>query len=274
MSRSPGYNSGKEGRTVKIRQLGSAVGGGEVRQHLTTFIIDDAVAIDAGALGLLSPVAQQKSIKHVLLSHSHIDHLATLPMFLDNVFAPGTECPAVYAGGDVWDALRRDVFNERLWPDLARIGSEEVRFFTETELHSETPIRIGGLTITPVAVNHTVPTLGFLIEDATTAVVIASDTGPTERIWELASQTPFREKLRAVYLECSFPNRLAWLAEKSMHLCPRQFAAEVAKISPAGAWQTIAVHLKAQVYDEIRAELASLAIPNFGFGGGDQTWVF
>lgn len=259
---------------MKIRHVGSAIGGQEIRQHLTTFLINDAVAIDAGSLGLLAPISDQRRVRHVLLSHSHIDHLATLPLFLDNVFQPGGDCPTIFAGRDVWQALRQDVFNERLWPDLSRIAAEESPFFTEVELDSEVPIMIQGLTITPVAVNHAVPTLGFLIEDAASAVVIASDTGPTARIWELARQRPFREKLRAVFLECSFPNRLQWLAEKSRHLCPQQFAAEIAKLATDGLFLTVAVHLKAPLFDEVQTELAALRLPNFTIGGHDQTWMF
>lgn len=257
---------------MKVRLVGSSIGPSEARQNLTTILINDQIAIDAGSLGLLAPVAVQQAVLHVLVSHSHIDHLATLPLFLDNVFEPDRACPVVYGNREVWQALHSDVFNERLWPDLARIAPGDSQFCQEVELHAEVPIAINGLTITPVPVDHTVPTLGFLIEDASTAVVVASDTCPTERLWELARRKPFRAKLRAVFLECSFPNRLAWLAEKSKHLCAQQFAAEIGKLGHDGSFRTVAVHLKTPLFDEVRSELLSLGLPNFEIGGRDQTW--
>ena len=257
---------------MRIRQLGSVLGTAESRQHLTTFLVNEAIAFDAGSLGLLAPLAQQRRVKRVFLSHSHIDHLATLPVFLDNVFQSGGECPAIYASRDVWDCLNDDVLNERLWPNLNRIATGESRFYTAAELESEVPVTADGLTITPVSVNHTVPTHGFLIEDERAAAVIASDTGPTERLWELARRPRFRQKLRVVFLECSFPSSYAWLADESRHLCPSLFAAEIAKLSPDGSFQTVAVHLKAALDEAIRAELETLALPNFVIGGQDQTW--
>ena len=257
---------------MRIRQLGSTIGSTDVRQYLTTYLINDSVAIDAGCLGLLSPVASQRSVKHLFLSHSHLDHLATLPTFLDNVFQSGDDCPTIYASRDVWDCLHRDMFNDRLWPDLARLGKEGIQFYHEAELSSEVPVSAGGLTITPVTVDHTVSTLGFLIEDEYSAVIIASDTGPTDRLWEVVENSPSRQKLRMVFLECSFPNDFEWLAEKSKHLCPKLFSIEIAKLSPTPPFQTVAVHLKAMLEESIRTELEALQIPNLQIGGQDATW--
>lgn len=259
---------------VKIQLVGSSIGTTATRQHLTTYVINDSVAIDAGCLGLMVPVTAQRSVRHVLLSHTHIDHLATLPLFLDNVFQPGGDCPQVHASGDVWSCLTTDVFNERLWPDLARVATEESSFYTPREMNSESPFAVAGLHITPVSVDHVVPTLGFLIEDDCSAIIIASDTGPTERIWELASQTPFRHKLRAVFLECSFPDSHEWLARKTAHLCPRLFAAEIAKLKPTPPFLTVAVHLKAGMHDAIVAELRQLSLPRFCLGEDGRVWDF
>lgn len=257
---------------MKIRQLPSSFETSEGSQHLTTYLINDCVAIDAGCLGFLAPVADQKQITNVLISHSHIDHVASLPLFLDNVFQPGYECPSIFASRDVWRSLTSDVFNERLWPDLSRIGDKENRFFEQRELTSEVPILVDDLTITPVLVNHVVPTVGFLIEDDHSSAVISSDTGPTERLWELGNRSSFREKLGAVFLECSFPNDHAWLAVESRHLCTASFATEIAKINSGPPFLTIAVHLKAPMNQQICRELRSLKLANFQIGGRDQTW--
>ena len=258
---------------MKVRLVGSSIGATEVRQHLTTFLINDCLAIDAGSVGLME-LASQRAIRHLFLSHAHIDHLATLPIFLDNVFQPGRTAPQVYASREVWSTLTSDLFNERLWADLTRVATEESAFYNAVPIASEVPLEIEGLRITPVAVDHGVPTLGFLIEEQTTAILIVSDTGPTSRIWELANAPTFRSKLRAVYLECSFPNSLEWLAKKTNHLCPRLFEAELAKLHPTPAAQTVAVHLKAAMHDLLVKELRELSLPNFCFGVETSQWEF
>jgi cAMP phosphodiesterase len=257
---------------VKIELVGSSIGAGSTFQNMTTYIINDSVAIDAGSLGLVAPLSRQLAIQHVLLSHSHLDHVATLPIFLDNVFGPDRECPKVYASRNVWDCLSRDVFNDRLWADLSGIASEEGQFYTPIELQSESTFQIAGLSITPVSVDHSVPTLGFLVEDDRIAILIVSDTGPTERIWELARQQLFYTKLKAVFLECSFSNSFEWLAKKTAHLCPRLFAAEFAKLPLNLSIVPIAVHLKGWLCETIEAELAQLSLPGLCFGDSVKTW--
>ena len=67
---------------MRVRLLPSAPGRDEGAQFLTTFLVDDAVAIDAGALGLFGHPREQAAVKHVFLTHSHADHIATLPIFV------------------------------------------------------------------------------------------------------------------------------------------------------------------------------------------------
>lgn len=254
---------------MKIRLLGSSVGVPDGRQNLTSFLINDRVAIDAGALGCLSPLALQKQIEHVFLSHSHIDHIATLPLFLDNVYVPGPSCPTVYGSAIVLESLQRDIFNERVWPDLTRLSAEESMFLRSVTLRDEHPVSAGNLRITPVPVDHVVPTHGFLIEDDCSAILVVSDSGPTERIWEVANACP---NLRAVFMECSFPNALEWLALKTKHLSPNLFQQELLKLKrPA---RVIAVHIKTGHHAAVTAELQQIKFPNFEIGGGDCQWEF
>jgi len=253
---------------VKIRQLGSVVGTLDGHQNLTSFLIDDAIAIDAGALGYLSPLEEQRRVRHVFLSHSHLDHIGSLPIFLDNVFQPQADPPVIHATAEVFEVLKRDLFNDRVWPDLSRIAGEESAFFRYEELRHEGPVEIGDVRITPIPVEHIVPTCGFLIEKAVGgSALVVSDTGPTERIWEIANQHP---DLQYVFLECSFPDAMEWLAIKTCHLSPALFAREVSKLRvPA---EIIAVHLKTGFHERLTTELQGLGLPRLQIGGGDRVW--
>jgi ribonuclease BN (tRNA processing enzyme) len=242
---------------MKVELLPSTLGGPSAMQFSMSLLINDELAVDAGTLGFLWPLERQKRVRHVFLSHSHADHLASLPMFLDNVYEPVDACPRIYGGPETLECLRRHIFNDVYWPDFIRLSEEEKPFLMLHQLDAETVVRLpSGTTVTAVLLNHTVPTLGFIIEDSTAVVALVSDTGPTDRIWELLRHKP---RLAAVFLECSFPDRLEWLAEKSGHLCPRLFAQELKKL-PSDV-PMLVYHLKPAFQQPIATELEALHRP-------------
>jgi ribonuclease BN (tRNA processing enzyme) len=234
------------------------------RQLLTSFLINDNVAIDAGCLGLYRTPRHQQRIRHLFLSHTHIDHLASLATFIDNAYTGDGSCVTVYGSDTVLDCLRRDYFNDRIWPNLIRISETRPPYLHLQQLEPGKPVEAGGLRVTPVPVNHPVPTLGFLVEEGTKAVLFPSDTGPTEACWQLANRAA---DLRAVFLEATFPESLAWLAELAGHLTPSLFAQEARKMTKPV--HLFAIHLhprhRAQVIRELKAlGLANLKIARLG----------
>ncbi len=248
---------------MKITLLPSAAGA-QSGQYLTSFLVNDHVAIDAGSLGLYQEAVQQAAVRHIFLSHSHLDHLASLPIFLDNVIGINQAPVIVHATESVQQCLRLDVFNDRLWPnflDLTVNGQPIVKLATIQSGRSE---EVEGLRITPMAVDHVAPTLGFIIEDEAAAIVVSTDTGPTEEIWTVARKTP---NLKAVFLDASFPDAMAELAKVSSHLTPAGFIREMEKVPPPVRF--FAVHLKARFRDQVAQELLThnvsrLAIAKIG----------
>ena len=238
-------------------------------EHLLTSIrINDSIAIDCGALGYGVSRAEQAQIHHLVLSHSHADHIASLPVFIENSrFGGGNQAPHVYAHPAVLEALRQDVFNDRIWPDYERLAADEGTFMHLHELAPEAPVAIDGVTLTPVLVSHPVPTYGFVVEDGEGAVVIATDTGPTDRLWEVARS---RRNLRMVFLDAAFPEAQAELAQISGHLTPSRFAAEMQKAGPGPKF--VAVHVKAPYRAEIQRELDRLARPELEIGVPGRTY--
>jgi ribonuclease BN (tRNA processing enzyme) len=236
---------------MKIRIIGSSVSGANDDQFLITYLCNDTVAIDAGCLGLIAPVETQLRVEHVFLSHAHADHTASLPVFLDNTFLPGPECARIHGLPHTLAALEGDVFNNRIWPDFVHLSVPENRFLNLSPLVVERPVEVAAISVTPIAIEHVIPTVAFLLADSRSAVAIVSDTAPTERVWQILRTEP---RLKAVFLEASFPNSLHWLAEKSAHLTPALFGRELAKL--ARDVEIVAVHLnprfRAEVIDDLR----------------------
>jgi ribonuclease BN (tRNA processing enzyme) len=238
-----------------------ALDGEEPSQYLITYLLNDTVAIDAGSLGLYGSPRRQAEIKHVLISHTHIDHTATLPIFIENAYEAHAECVTIHGSDHVLDSLRKDMFNGRTWPDFVALSEGDVRLLRLERLEPGEPVEIDGLKITPIPVNHVVPTLGFLIEDDHSTVVIASDTAPTDLLWRRANEAP---RLDAVFLEAAFPNAMASLANISKHLTPDLFGHEIGKLNRPTT--VVAVHIKARFRDQIVAELEALGLPRLQIG--------
>ncbi len=246
---------------MKIELLPSTVGETAARQFCIGAIVNGTLAVDAGTLGLLWPLERQCRVRNIFLSHSHLDHIATLPLFLANVYEETSDCPNVYASNATLQSLQQDVFNDRLWPDFVKLSKEESPFLEVHALVSEDTVELPGLTVTPIALDHIVPTLGFILQDEAGAVAFVSDTNPTERVWKVLAKT---ERLRAVFLESSFPNSERGLADKSGHLCSEMFAAELTKLDDSV--RVIACHLKPSHFDTIVSELSALDRANLEIG--------
>jgi hypothetical protein len=137
------------------------------------------------------------------------------------------------------------------------------------EIESGKAIEIGRYRITPVSLNHVVPTFGFVVDDGTAAFAIVSDTGPSSEIWSVINATA---NLRGCFLEASFPNHMAWLAQKSLHLTSQTFLGEVQKLKHDVP--VIAVHIKPIFRSTVIDELQALNLPNLEIGQPGREYRF
>lgn len=245
---------------MKIKVIGSSIGQGEQHQFLLSYVCNETVAIDAGSIGFMTPLHDQVRIAHVFLTHSHLDHTASLPIFLDNVYVPGPGCPNIYAHPTTLESLKTDFFNERVWPDLLRLSRDESPFLRMVPVIEGQDTTVDGLTITPIELTHVIPTFAYTVSDESGTAAIVSDTSPTDHVWEVLNGLP---RLKAVFLEVSFPNSMTWVAEKAMHLTPRMFAEELAKLKLTVP--ILAVHVKPAFRAEVLKEVGDMNLAGVEF---------
>lgn len=214
---------------MKLRLLPSSFekdGSASPRQHLTCFILNDTIAIDAGSLAMALDDKVRELVKDVVLTHAHLDHIAGLPLFLDDQFSTISEPLRIHASSEVIEILERDVFNWSIYPRFSELRNQfgpvvEYRTFDAASI-----LRIGSVEITPVAVNHKVPCSGFVISENGHSIAITGDTAEMESYWETVNR---RNDLSALLIECAFPDELSDLAENSHHLTPSALAGELTK---------------------------------------------
>jgi len=245
---------------MHFRVLGS-YGGDMPGCLMTAFLLDEHLLLDAGTIGQALDLKEQGRIRDVLISHSHLDHCNALPFFAVNIF--GTDSPpvAVHALPATLDAISSHILNNLVWPDFTKIkklnGQAVFVLHPMTERQLE---KVGEFQVTPVRVNHPVPTSGFVITDSNgRSLVYTGDTGVTDEIWDAASEAP---NLRAIVTEVSFPNRMQKLAETSGHLTPGELKRELGKVGRKLDIPVLVYHLKPEYDAEIRQELKELHMGN------------
>lgn len=192
-----------------------------------SIVIDDRVAIDAGSLAFSCSDSQRRQIRDVILTHPHLDHIAGLPLFIDDLFASLTEPVRVHATSEVIEIMERDIFNWSIYPRFSELKNDHGTVLEYREFERGGSFKAAHLKIRSVAVNHKVAASGYVISDGTVSIGITGDTSETDRIWKAFNE--FND-LKAVLVECAFPNEMAELAEVSNHLTPEKLARELTKL--------------------------------------------
>jgi ribonuclease BN (tRNA processing enzyme) len=214
------------GQTMKIRVLGCSGGiGGSLRT--TSFLVDDDVLIDAGTgVGDLS-LEQLARIDHIFVSHSHLDHVTSIPFLVDTVCWMRTAPITVYAIKETLDILRAHLFNWKIWPDFTQIPDAEHPFMVYREIRVGEPVELRGRRITPIPANHTVPAVGYLLDNGRNCLIFSGDTSVNDALWKVVNATP---NLKYLIIETAFSNKEQAIAMASKHLCPRMLAEELEKM--------------------------------------------
>lgn len=245
---------------MKIQLLPSsfdAQGRATLEQRLTCFIIDDRVTVDAGSIAIALTDAQRNTVRDIIITHPHMDHIASLPIFVDDLFAQLEEPVRIHATDEVIALLERDVFNNNVYPRFSDLENSKGRVMDYVPIRIGEEFRVAHLRVTAVRVNHIVPTVGLLVSDGKATVAFSSDTAETDDLWRLINSAP---KLDALLIEASFPNSMHQLARVSKHLTPASMSQELQKLNHNGM-DILAVHLKAAFRDTLIKELAALGIP-------------
>jgi len=213
---------------MRIQILGCS-GGIGAGSRTSAMLIDDDVLIDAGTgIGDLA-LEDIDSIRHVFLTHAHLDHVAGLPMLADSVFDENFEVPlTVYAREETLQALRDHLFNGVIWPDFAMLPSVDNPMLRYRVCSPGDTVTIGHRDFHAVEVMHTVPTLGFTVQNSGGAFAVSGDTKTNETLWPVLNAC---DDLRVLVIEVSFPDEMAKLAAESGHYCPRTLTEDLERLN-------------------------------------------
>ena len=212
---------------MRIRVLGCS-GGIGAGARTSAMLIDNDVLIDAGTgIGDLD-LQDLDSIRHVFLTHAHLDHIAGLPMLADRVFDENFEVPlTVYAREETLRAVQNHLFNGVIWPDFAKLPSADNPMLRYHVCGPGDTITIDHRDFYAVDVLHSVPSLGFTVQNSGGAFAVSGDTKTNETLWPVLNAC---DDLRVLVIEVSFPDEMRSLAEDSGHYTPQTLTDDLQRL--------------------------------------------
>ena len=253
---------------MRVRVLGCS---GAIAQgcRTTSFLLDDDVLIDAGTgVGDLS-LEEMAAVNHVLLTHSHLDHIAALPLMLDSVSSLRRSPVQVHALQATIEALQAHVFNNIIWPDFSTIPSQASPFLQYQPFKTGDLMTIDGTEIEALPARHTVPAVGFAVRGHTGWWVFSGDTERNQPFWDRVNAMP----VSYLVIETAFSNRERELARRSLHLSPDTQAQELAHIHPSNSYPIYITHTKPSETELIMEEIRQLDGTSGSLRPHDIRWL-
>jgi ribonuclease BN (tRNA processing enzyme) len=223
---------------MKLRVLGCSGGiGGNLRT--TSFLLDHDVLIDAGTGVNELSLTELSVIDHIFVTHSHLDHICSIPFMVDSVGFMRDRPLTVYATADTLQILKQHMFNWKIWPDFSEIPNAQQPIMRYQEISLGETVILSGRSITALPANHVVPAVGYHLNSGKGSLVFTGDTTSNPALWPIVNGI---ENLRYLIIETAFSNSEKELAVLSKHMCPSLLADELKLFKRAA--EVFITHLK------------------------------
>jgi cAMP phosphodiesterase len=230
-------------------------------------MVDDDILIDGGTgLSELS-LDEMSRLRHIFVTHSHLDHIAGIPMLLDSVFEALEQPLVLHARAETIQVLREHIFNWQVWPDFSCLPSEDKPVLRFEVMQPGEHIRVGNRSVEMIAVNHAVPAAGYRVQNGVGSFAFSGDTTSNDGFWEVLNQ---HEGLDMLIVESAFPDEEKDLSCKARHYCPELLATDLKKLKHRP--RLFLTHLKPgsedAIVDQCRSQIESLPVQRLC--GGDR----
>jgi len=257
---------------MNLRVLGCS-GSIALDNRTTCFQLDEHVLVDAGTgVGDLT-LDEMAGIDHIVLSHSHLDHVLGIPLLADSVMQHRLARPdfrpiQIHGLPETLDALQRHLFNNVIWPDFTRLPTRQRPILELVPFAIGDRLELAGLTIEVLPAHHTVPACGFAVDTPSGWWVYTGDTGPNPALWERLRGRPIAQ----LVIETAFSDEERALAEVSRHLSPSMLAEELSRLDLDCDTSVAITHVKPGEMAAVTGQLATLDIrmPVFALTRGER----
>ncbi|MCX5858517.1 MAG: 3',5'-cyclic-nucleotide phosphodiesterase [Proteobacteria bacterium] len=241
---------------MKLRVLGCY--GAKMPGYATSaFLVGDSILLDAGAVTSRLSLKEQVKIRSILVSHTHMDHIKDILFLADNVNAQNSHSILVYSSQGVLRGIKKNLFNWLIWPDFTQIPNSRHPMLRFKTIPVGKKFRVEGRRVLAFKSNHTVESLGYLIEGDKGWLLYSGDTGPNPKMWKLVNAIG---NVRAMIVDVSFPNEMEKLARISRHMTPKMLEEDMKNLQDRGVKIYIS-HMKPAYLQKLSRELRKLTDP-------------
>jgi ribonuclease BN (tRNA processing enzyme) len=212
---------------MELRVLGCSGGIGGTSQYTTSLLLDDDILVDAGTGVQRLTLKELHKIRHIFLTHSHLDHIAGLPLLIDTLFRASDSPVTVHALPETIETLKAHIFNWKVWPDFAALPDKKNPSLRYVPMQHGEEIVMGKRRIFMMEANHTVPAAGYVISSETGSVAFSGDTTVNDSAWAVLNKL---DNLQVLIVECAFANQEQELSDLARHYCPKYLADDIRKL--------------------------------------------
>ncbi|HDZ62567.1 MAG TPA: 3',5'-cyclic-nucleotide phosphodiesterase [Nitrospirae bacterium] len=244
---------------MKLQVLGCS-GSGLPNHNPPAFLINKNLLLDGGTISSVLDERAQSRIRHILITHAHLDHTREIPSFADNMFLRnGKHNISLVGVKDVLQPIKKNMFNNIVWPDFTSIPSPAKPVIKLKTIKTGINYKVGDYKIIAERTNHSIPSTGFIIKGPFgKKLLYTGDTGPTVNLWQRANKAGYINIDGAV-IEVTFPNRMRDAALRTGHLTPALLSDELKKLERPPL-RIFITHTKPQFLKTISRELINLKI--------------
>lgn len=190
-------------------------------------LVDQDILLDAGTGVADLSITELSMIDHIFLTHTHMDHIAALPLLIDTVFDRRQKPVTVYGTEAVLTILRNHIFNWAIWPDFSEVPTPEKPVLRFQIIELGKTVSVGDRQFTALPAEHTVPAVGYHLASGESSLVFSGDTSICDAFWKAVNTIA---DLKYLIVECAFSNREEAIARLSKHYCPSVLATELEKL--------------------------------------------
>ena len=166
-------------------------------------------------------------VRHIFLTHSHLDHIACIPFLVDTLFDRLREPITIHAQQQTIDALKAHIFNNVIWPDFTRLPNAHTAVMQYQVMRPGEIWQAADRRIQMIPVNHIVPGVGYRIENSTSVFAFSGDTTTNDTFWSALNEY---DRLDLLIVEAAFTNAEINLCRQAGHYCASLLAEDLKKL--------------------------------------------
>ena len=224
--------------------------------RLTSLLVDDVLAVDAGGLTSALTLPEQKKIDTVLLTHHHFDHTRDLVTLAANAGYYWRKQLVVYAPRYTLDIVSNCLLDGKIYANFLEYPSKEKPTLIFEAIEAYGRRAVAGYDVLAVPAKHSVPAVGYQItySDGKSFFYTGDTTAGISESWQHISP-------QLLITEVAGPNKFEDWLKKAGHLCPRLLREELIQFRRLKRYlpRVIVVHIGNPYEQEIREEVAQVA---------------